>query len=89
MSSALTHDSIFSTVRSLIQQVSVVPIDAITEESRLREDLALDSVASMELLSMLDEALGLQFEMEDVLGVETVGGVVSVAMARMAVRASA
>jgi len=89
MSPTLTHESVFSTVRDLIQQVSVVPIDAITESSRLREDLALDSVASMELLSMLDEVLGLQLEMEDVLGVETVGGIVSVALARLTVRASA
>lgn len=76
-------DQVFNTVRDLILQVSPVKSELVTAEARLREDLALDSVASMELLSMLDESLGLELEMEDVLGIETVGGVVALAANRL------
>ena len=54
----------------------------ITAETRLRGDLALDSVASLELLSMIDDKLGLCLEMEDVIGVETVGGILALALTR-------
>lgn len=84
-----TRDHVFSAVRDLILQVSSVKPSVINEESRLREDLALDSVASMELLSLLDESLGLELEMEDVLGIETVGGVVALAAARLSAGAEA
>ncbi|TNF36993.1 MAG: acyl carrier protein [Deltaproteobacteria bacterium] len=77
------NDTVFDTIRDLILEVSTVKPELITAEARLREDLALDSVASMELLSMLDESLGLELEMEDVLGIETVGGVVALAKSRM------
>jgi len=77
------NDNVFATIRDLILEVSTVKAELITPEARLREDLALDSVASMELLSMLDESLGLELEMEDVLGIETVAGVVSLAKSRL------
>ncbi|MCB9735833.1 MAG: acyl carrier protein [Deltaproteobacteria bacterium] len=75
----------FIAIRALIAQVSTVPQGLITREARLREDLALDSVASMELLSMLDESLGLELEMEDVLGIETVSGIVGLATTRLGI----
>lgn len=89
MNTPPTRDHVFTAVRDLILQVSAVNAATITEEARLREDLALDSVASMELLSLLDESLGLELEMEDVLGIETVGGVVALAAARLGAGAAA
>lgn len=77
---------VFSSVRTLIAQVSPTKVTEIRAESRLREDLALDSVASMELLSMIDEELGLELEMEDVLGITTVGAMVALATERLAAR---
>ena len=82
----MQHDTndVFQSVRSLIAQVSPTRIADIRSESRLREDLGLDSVASMELLSLFDAELGLELEMEDVLGITTVGAMVALANSRMA-----
>ncbi len=74
---------LFAEVRALIAQVSPTRPGDIKLDSRLREDLALDSVASMELLSLIDERLGLELEMEDVLGITTVGGMVALAERRL------
>ncbi len=80
------HDTsdVFQSIRSLIAQVSPTRIADIRQDSRLREDLGLDSVASMELLSLFDTELGLELEMEDVLGITTVGAMVALANSRMA-----
>ncbi|MCB9734554.1 MAG: acyl carrier protein [Deltaproteobacteria bacterium] len=83
MTDKLDRDSVFTTIKGLILQVSPARPDLVTDDARLREDLALDSVASMELLSMLDESMGLELEMEDVLGIETVAGVVDLAASRL------
>jgi acyl carrier protein len=40
--------------------------------ARLREDLGMDSLASLELLSTLSEELKLELEMEDAMGISTV-----------------
>lgn len=81
-------DDVFATIRDLIHQVTATPPGLVVREARLREDLALDSVASMELLSMLDDSLGLELEMEDVLGIETVAGIVDLATSRLCVAAA-
>jgi len=48
----------------------------VKESDRLREDLGLDSLQSMELLSRLSEDFDIDPDMDDVMGVETIGGVV-------------
>jgi acyl carrier protein len=72
-------------IARLVRRVSPVGATAkIAAHTRLREDLALDSVASLELLSMIDDELGLCLEMEDVIGIDTVGGIVALAEQRFA-----
>lgn len=80
------NPDVFTTVRSLIAQVSPTRLEDIRAESRLREDLALDSVASMELLSLIDDELGLALEMEEVVGITTVGAMVDLADRRISQR---
>jgi len=80
------NPDVFTTVRSLIAQVSPTRLEDIRAESRLREDLALDSVASMELLSLIDDELGLALEMEEVVGITTVGAMVALADRRISQR---
>ncbi len=76
---------LLASISRLIRAVSPVGASArIAHETRLREDLALDSVASLELLSMIDDELGLCLEMEDVVGIDTVGGIVALAELRFA-----
>ncbi len=59
-------------VISMISQLVPVKVDQIRPEHRLREDLGMDSVSSMELLSMLAEELNLDVGIEDVVDVHTV-----------------
>jgi len=76
-------DALLASLARLILQVSPVGAKVtITRTTRLREDLALDSVASLELLSLIDDELGLCLEMEDVIGIETVGGILALAEGR-------
>lgn len=63
----------------IISQLVPVRADQIRPEHRLREDLGMDSVASMELLSMLAEELELEVGIEDVADVHTVGATIDLA----------
>lgn len=59
---------------SLIAQLSTIKADAIKPEHRLREDLGMDSVSSLELISMLAEEFGLNVSVEEATQVSTVHG---------------
>jgi len=64
----------------LVQIVSVLtnlrPTD-VQDWQRLREDLGLDSLQSMELLSRISDKYMLALDMEDVMDLKTVGQMVS------------
>ena len=64
----------------LVQIVGVLtnlkPID-VQDWQRLREDLGLDSLQSMELLSRISDKYMLDLDMEDVMDLQTVGEMVS------------
>jgi len=64
----------------LIAEVSVLKVSQIRPEHRLREDLGMDSVCSLELISMLAEEFDLDITVEEAAGVATVDG--AIAMAR-------
>lgn len=81
----LSRDTLLTRLSDLIRKVSPVGTKVtITTSTRLREDLALDSVASLELLSLIDDELALGLELEDVIGLDTVGGIVALAESRLA-----
>jgi acyl carrier protein len=63
----------------MISQIVPVKAAQIRMADRLREDLGMDSVASMELLSMLAEELDLDVGVEDVAQVHTVEDTVELA----------
>jgi acyl carrier protein len=63
----------------MISQIVPVKAAQIRLTDRLREDLGMDSVASMELLSMLAEELDLDVGVEDVAQVRTVRDTVELA----------
>lgn len=80
----MSHETLVTRIHAFIREVSPVAATLpISAETRLRADLALDSVASLELLSMIDDAFGLEIEIEDVAGIDTVGGIVALAEARI------
>jgi len=64
----------------LVQIVGVLinlkPTD-VQDWQRLREDLGLDSLQSMELLSRISDKYMLDLDMEDVMDLQTVGEMVS------------
>ena len=66
-------------VIALVAELSTVPRAEIKPTDRLREDLGMDSVSSMELLSMLAEEFQLEIEMEEAVGVTTVEGAIEMA----------
>ena len=63
----------------MISQLSSVRPAEIGMQDRLREDLGLDSVCSMELISMLAEELDLDVALEEAMAVTTVSGAVEMA----------
>jgi acyl carrier protein len=67
----------------MIAQLTTVQQGAIAQEDRLREDLGLDSVSSMELISMLSEELHVEVSLEEAMAVTTVRGAVELAQSRM------
>ena len=72
----------------IISQLVPVKAENIKPEHRLREDLGMDSVASMELLSMLAEELELDVGVEDVADVKTVGATIALAKRFLAEKAA-
>ncbi len=71
----------------LIAQVAAVPEGEIRPADRLREDLGMDSVSSLELISLLSEELDVDIEVEDALQVTTVEAAIELARARLATKA--
>ncbi len=79
-----TQIELETSVVKMVADLSATRAEQIKPTDRLREDLGLDSVSSMELLSMLAEDLDLDVEMEDAMSVTTVQGVVDMARDHMA-----
>ncbi len=63
----------------LIAQVSTMKAEQIRPDHRLREDLGMDSVCSLELISMLAEEFGLNIPVEEAAQISTVRGAIEMA----------
>ena len=83
----MTDEALTQRIFSMMAQLSVVRAPDIKLEHRLREDLGLDSVCSMELLSMLAEDLDLDVGVEDITDVHTVGDTIALAKTFLARKA--
>ncbi len=66
-------------ITAILSDLTAIPAERIQATDRLRGDLGMDSVASMELLGMLDEEFGVEVDLEDTLGVDTVAEVFALA----------
>lgn len=80
MIDAATHQRIFR----ILSDLSAVPAAEIKVDDRLREDLGLDSVSSMELVSMLSEEFDLDIELEEAVQITTVSALLTLADKRIA-----
>lgn len=59
-------------VVSTIAEILEIPPDDVRGGARLREDLGMDSLASLELLSVLSHDLAIELEMEQAMDIRTV-----------------
>lgn len=85
----MTDEVLTQRILSMMAELTVVRVADIRLEHRLREDLGLDSVSSMELLSMLAEAFDLDVPMEEASQITTVAGTVVLARRHLASKATA
>lgn len=75
--SEITVEQIRTDLLDILSKLAGLEVDQIKNDDRLREDLGLDSLQSMELLSRISDKYELDLEVEDVMDVETVGDVVN------------
>lgn len=74
--SEITEEQIRTDLVDILSKLAGLEVDQIKNDDRLREDLGLDSLQSMELLSRISDKYELDLEVEDVMDVETVGDVI-------------
>ena len=75
--SEVTQEQLRSDLLKTLSKLAGIEMGQIKSEDRLREDLGLDSLQSMELLSRISDLYELDLEVEDVMDVETVEDVVT------------
>ena len=74
----MTREEIFQTVsRNLVEMFELDP-KIVTMESRLEEDLDLDSIDAIDLASKLQEMLGRRLAEDDLRKIRTVADVIDV-----------
>ena len=74
---AVDRKQVSDKVYSIVAELASTPLDQIKGGDRLREDLGLDSMQSMELLSRVSEEFEIDPDMEKVMRVNTVDEVVA------------
>jgi acyl carrier protein len=57
--------STFETVAGIISSSSDVPLERITPESHVKEDLGVDSLAFLDIAFEIDQAFGIKLPVED------------------------
>jgi acyl carrier protein len=75
--------SVQKVILEIVAELSTSRPQQIKDTDRLREDLGLDSVSSMEMLSMLAERLDLDVSLEEAMQVNTVGEVIALSERRL------
>jgi acyl carrier protein len=85
----LSAEQVLAVVRQAVVTVLELDPASITRETRFREDLKADSLALVEIVEIVEEALapqaraGFHIEDEDLDGLTTVGEAVDYAVARL------
>ena len=73
----ISDDQIRRDLLDTLAKLADLDTSQIKDADRMREDLGLDSLQSMELLSRICDLYELDIEVEDVMDVQTIGDVVS------------
>jgi acyl carrier protein len=81
----MTREEVLAKVREHLSSELEVPIDDITESTRLREDLDADSLDLYELVMELEDTYEISVPEEDAAGIETVAQAVDFVAGRLGV----
>jgi acyl carrier protein len=66
------HEDTRTVTVGLVAEIAETEVRSIRANQRLREDLGLDSLQSLELLSSIGEALKIDLDVEEAMGIRTV-----------------
>ena len=79
----MTTPSANARILHILSELSVTPADEIKPTDWLRDDLGMDSVTRMELVSMLSEEFDIDIELEEAIQIEDVGTLMALAEKRL------
>ena len=71
----MTRDSIIETVNRVVVEEFEAEPDQLVAESRLREEIGLDSLDAVDLVISLELAFGFRIPEEEVKGIRTLGDI--------------
>ncbi|PWC35977.1 acyl carrier protein [Azospirillum sp. TSO35-2] len=80
----LTRDQVYEKLKGYLEEMFEVPSGTVTPESRLFEDLDLDSIDAVDLVVKLQALTGRKFKPEEFKTVRTVGDVLDRVQALLA-----
>jgi acyl carrier protein len=83
----LSRADVLQKVREHLSAELEIPLEQITEETRLREDLDADSLDLYELVMELEDTYGISVSEEEAADIETVGDAVNFVAGRLGVAA--
>jgi len=87
MAAALSRADVLEKVREHLSIELEIPLDKITESTRMREDLDADSLDLYELVMELEDTYGISVSEEEAARIETVGNAVDFVAGRLGVAA--
>lgn len=70
-----TADKLEEKIVKMVSETGFVPIEAISKDASLRDDLGYDSLMEVELIMALEEEFGFSVEDEEAEKIKTVGDV--------------
>ena len=83
MAEALNRSDVLEKVREHLSTELEVPLDEISESTRMREDLDADSLDLYELVMELEDTYGISVSEEEAARIETVGQAVDFVSGRL------
>ncbi len=79
-------DATEALVKSILHELTAIPVERIDAGHKLVGDLGMDSVRSMELLGMIEEKTGIQMDLEAAMAVDDVASVIELVRVAHAAR---
>ena len=79
----LSRADVLAKVREHLSAELEIPLEQITEETRMREDLDADSLDLYELVMELEDTYGISVSEEEAADIETVGDAVNFVAGRL------